>query len=444
MYLQKAPNGVYQTRICIPKQLREFGYPFDIKVSLLTKERSEAIERNFKIASCIKIAISQIDLTNPVLFPKFKVVLHQQMETLRKSFCSPTAYKLTPETVAYFEDDIVSDIPSNIDLTNLVETEPSVKSISAEVVPFTQLLERFLESKKKRNVRQLTIHQLEQRISHCINFLEKEGINRNTVSSSDLDSYIDLLYSEGRSTKTNKDYFSASKQFFKWLKSKKYIPNNPAQDLNPQFKSKKHVSEQRERWTTDELTLLIKSPAFTLQSLDFQWITKLQLFHGLRTGEACQPYIQDIVVDDEIPYFRVTDQSKDQHLKNEHAVRNVPLHPAIRDDFVIFCESRRHKGNAPLFDYSPLGPDKDWTKTYRTQFGKLQTKLGMLAGKRPTAYGLRHTFIDVLKEQDVPEHSVAEVVGHNNPNMTFGRYGKKHKLEKLLEIVSTFQMDLEG
>ncbi|NMU47162.1 site-specific integrase, partial [Vibrio parahaemolyticus] len=120
---------------------------------------------------------------------------------------------------------IVSDIPSNIDLTNLEETEPSVKSISAEVVPFTQLLERFLESKKKRNVRQLTIHQLEQRISHCINFLEKEGINRNTVSSSDLDSYIDLLYSEGRSTKTNKDYFSASKQFFKWLKSKKYIPN---------------------------------------------------------------------------------------------------------------------------------------------------------------------------------------------------------------------------
>ncbi|MBE3659038.1 integrase [Vibrio navarrensis] len=444
MYLQKAPNGVYQTRICIPKPLREFGYPFDIKVSLLTKERSEAIERNFKMASCIKIAISQIDLTNPVLFPKFKVVLHQQMETLRKSFCSPTAYKLTPETVAYFEDDIVSDIPSNIDLSNLEETEPSVKSIPSKVVPFTQLLERFLESKQKRNVRQLTIHQLEQRISHCINFLEKEGINRNTVSSSDLDSYIDLLYSEGRSTKTNKDYFSASKQFFKWLKSKKYIPNNPAQDLNPQFKSKKHVSEQRERWTTDELTVLIKSPAFTQQSLDFQWITKLQLFHGLRTGEACQPYIQDIVVDDDIPYFRVTDQSKDQHLKNEHAVRNVPLHPAIRDDFVIFCESRLHKGNAPLFNYSPLGPDKDWTKTYRTQFGKLQTKLGMLAGKRPTAYGLRHTFIDVLKEQDVPEHSAAEVVGHNNPNMTFGRYGKKHKLDKLLEIVSTFQMDLEG
>ncbi|WP_341866792.1 DUF6538 domain-containing protein [Vibrio rhodolitus] len=47
MYLQKAPNGVYQTRICVPKPLRQFGYPFDIKVSLSTKERPEAIARNY-------------------------------------------------------------------------------------------------------------------------------------------------------------------------------------------------------------------------------------------------------------------------------------------------------------------------------------------------------------------------------------------------------------
>ncbi|EPJ2721468.1 hypothetical protein ACTHEH_001462 [Vibrio vulnificus] len=109
MYLQKAPNGVYHTRICIPKALRESGYPFDIKVSLLTKERSEAIERNFKVASCIKVAINQVDMVNPVLFPKFKLALNQQIEVLRKSFSSPAAYKPSLEAIAYFEDDIVSD-----------------------------------------------------------------------------------------------------------------------------------------------------------------------------------------------------------------------------------------------------------------------------------------------------------------------------------------------
>lgn len=82
MYLQKAPNGVYQTRVCIPKPLRAFGYPFDIKVSLLTKERSEAIERNFRIASCIKVAISRIDQVKPASFRVFKHTLGQHIAVL--------------------------------------------------------------------------------------------------------------------------------------------------------------------------------------------------------------------------------------------------------------------------------------------------------------------------------------------------------------------------
>ncbi|MCE3219227.1 tyrosine-type recombinase/integrase [Vibrio diabolicus] len=450
MYLQKAPNGVYQTRICIPKLLREFGYPFDIKVSLLTKERSDAIERNFKTASCIKGALSLIDHNQPPLFSAFKATLDKRIEALRFSFTSTAGqsyskiFEAPPELMEHFQNDIYTDLPSEVDLTNLEETDPDIKSVPTKVIPFSKLLERFLESKKKRNVRQLTVHQLNQRISHCINFLETQNVNRNTVCISDLEDYIDLLYSESRSSKTNKDYFSAVKQFFKWLKSKKYILENPTEDLNPKFKSQKHVSEQRDRWTDEELSQLIQSPEFVQASLDFQWISKLQLFHGLRTGEACQLYIQDIVLNTKIPHLKITDQSKDQHLKNEHAVRSVPLHPAILEDFVLFYKSRLHKGNVPLFNYPPLGKDKDWTKTYRTQFGKLQTKLGMPAGKRPTAYGLRHTFIDELKEQDIAEHCVAEIVGHTNPHMTFGRYGKKLKLEKLLEIVSTFKMKLEG
>lgn len=74
----------------------------------------------------------------------------------------------------------------------------------------------------------------------------------------------------------------------------------------------------------------------------------------------------------------------------------------------------------------------------------MQTRLGMRARARPTAYSLRHTFIDELKEKYIPEHSVAEVVGHTNPNMTYGRYAEKHRVDKLLEIVAAFEIDLEG
>ena len=47
MYLFRAPNSTYYTRICLPKSLRDNGFPFDLKISLLTKRRDEAVDRNF-------------------------------------------------------------------------------------------------------------------------------------------------------------------------------------------------------------------------------------------------------------------------------------------------------------------------------------------------------------------------------------------------------------
>lgn len=162
----------------------------------------------------------------------------------------------------------------------------------------------------------------------------------------------------------------------------------------------------------------------------------------MRTQEACQLHTNDIACDDPIPYISVADYYPHQHLKNEHAVRDIPIHPyLIETGFLDFVKSRTMTKNQPLFHYNPLGQDNDWSKLYRTQFGKLQTRLGMLPRQRPTSYSLRHTFIDELKIQDVAEHLVAEIVGHTNPNMTYGRYGKKAKLPQLFEIVSMVQME---
>ncbi|CAH8185674.1 hypothetical protein VAE142_380001 [Vibrio aestuarianus] len=43
--------------------------------------------------------------------------------------------------------------------------------------------------------------------------------------------------------------------------------------------------------------------------------------------------------------------------------------------------------------------------------------------------------------QDVPEHLVADIVGHSNPNMTFGRYGKKAQLSKMLETLKKLTLE---
>lgn len=51
MYLFKSPSGTYYTRLCLPKALKIRGFPFDIKASLLTKERHIANYRNALIVA---------------------------------------------------------------------------------------------------------------------------------------------------------------------------------------------------------------------------------------------------------------------------------------------------------------------------------------------------------------------------------------------------------
>lgn len=48
MYLFRLPNSVYYTRIVTSLSLRERGYPKELKLSLLTRERKVAYLRNIE------------------------------------------------------------------------------------------------------------------------------------------------------------------------------------------------------------------------------------------------------------------------------------------------------------------------------------------------------------------------------------------------------------
>ncbi|MCL1115939.1 MULTISPECIES: hypothetical protein [Pseudomonadati] len=59
--ISRAPNNVYFTRICLAKSLRDKGFPFDVKVSQLTRDRAEAVIRNIDVAGALKKIIKSID-----------------------------------------------------------------------------------------------------------------------------------------------------------------------------------------------------------------------------------------------------------------------------------------------------------------------------------------------------------------------------------------------
>ncbi|EOV2003331.1 tyrosine-type recombinase/integrase, partial [Vibrio parahaemolyticus] len=414
MYLLKLPSSVYYHRSPVPTTLRERGFPNEVRLSLLTKDRQIALERNIHVSLAMKQSFESALTDDALTYNDIKAALNQKISALRDSYTVST---------------------SQVMRLSVIAPKPKLKHFDA-----MHALREFLRSKESDNVTALTLHQLEQRTMHCLDFLESSS---KPYSEEALEEYLEHLKSQGRSAKTNKDYFASIKQFFTWCHAKSLIKVNPCLNLTAKFKSNKHASEQRDVWKASELNLLLDSSEYQSKSEDFRYITELQIYHGLRPNEACQLFICNVQCNDNLWFLDITDAGDKQHLKNEHSVRQIPLHQDIvKNGFLEFVQDRAKLNalNTSLFHYEPYGKDHDWSKYYRVEFGKLQSKIGMKAGSRPTPYGFRHTFIDELKNAELAESLVGEYVGHASHGMTFGRYGKKLKLDKLVKVVQTFSL----
>ena len=76
-------------------------------------------------------------------------------------------------------------------------------------------------------------------------------------------------------------------------------------------------------------------------------------------------------------------------------------------------------------------------------FGRYKRSAG-LNDPKLAFHSLRHTFVDKLKQIEVPEAVIAELVGHRNHSITLSRYGKRYNLPLLNKAVQSMEADLWG
>ncbi|PSW06775.1 site-specific integrase [Photobacterium lipolyticum] len=413
MYLFRAANCTYYTRICLPKSLKDRGFPFDIKVSLLTKCRTEAVERNLDVARTLRPLVSSVRPDETVA--GFKRLVDQTINQIRIGFTSPDKATVHIRIGSKASDVEASKPPPGITLS--------------------EALSQFIASKEKESVRPLTVKQLKQRTGHFI--ISTEATTVSQVTSADALVYRDVLLGEGRSYKTNKEYLAAVSQFFKWCKLMRYTTVNPFTDIPLAKSSCAGTGSARQRWQKHELKRLFQSAEFKAKDAGFKWATLLMLFHGLRPSEACQLRVEDICEQDGMTCIRVSSEGVGQRVKTDSSYRLVPVHAKILSwGFQDYVSELKQAGQTQIFSYIPLGENKDWSRQYCQQLARLQNKIGMKAGQRPTAYSFRHTFVDELKQQEVDENIVAQIVGHKNQKITLGRYGKKYKLSVLKKYLA--------
>jgi integrase len=421
MYLFRAPNCTYYTRICLPKYLRDRGFPFDLKISLLSKYRAEAVSRNATVTLVIKKVLELV--TNDTTPEIFKREVNREVNDVRLSFSSPEHNNVPTRDVG------------------LAKLEKPQESVSKGIL-LSDALDGFIQSKSKESIRALTVWQLKQRTAHFINATSSQYVS--DITSASALKYRDVLLEEDRSVKSNKEYLAAVSQFFKWCCIMEYTGANLFVNIRLNQKKENSDDSSRQRWQKDELETLVNSTKYHNTDDHFKFATLLMLYHGLRPSEACQLTLKDIASKDNHICLNITDTGAGQRLKTLASKRVVPVHPLlIKAGFVAFVDDRARQRAKQLFNYLPTNQNEDWSRQYCQQLGRLQTTLCMNSGDRPTAYSFRHSFIDEMKQQEIDESIVAQIVGHETKNITFSRYGKKYPISLLVKKLKRVKYDIE-
>lgn len=160
-------------------------------------------------------------------------------------------------------------------------------------------------------------------------------------------------------------------------------------------------------------------------------------------GEICQLETGDVVEVDGVTCIRISESSADdgeirKQLKTEGSRRGVPLHSHLLSlgdgGFMAYVAQQRAKGSRRLFpqvrqqyDQSAGAPVSQW-------FGRWKKRKG-ITSPRKVLHSMRHTVSTRLKDLDVQEATIAEIVGHENQNITTGRYGKKLAVGRLRDAI---------
>jgi integrase len=422
MYLSKNRNNTYYTRVVLPKSLRSKGFQFAVRISLGTKSRSEAIDLNLSTAQFIRNTLKIIpsELTSN----QFKDWFNYYLSEFNKNRQTP------PKPY----------IPSSTEGVNQVI--PSLHQATLNLA-----LKEFLESKESEKISYRSIKKLENRIGHFLKWLNKNTFIQ--VTPRIVMDYRNYLLSLNKSYKTNIEYIAAIRQFFKWSVLMEYSPNNPFDGLRLGQKPIKAPHEQRSRWSSDDLNTLFNFlyknviKKNSKHALTNYYVALISLYAGLRTSEACQLKVSSIKKVNDILIFEINNVDENTKLKTLNAYRSIPIHSnLINLGLLEYINARKNIGKTMLFDDLPTGNYNDWSKPIGSRFYRIFKKIIFADNQKPTLYGLRHTFIDELQQQEVPEHIVAELSGHTKKGITFGRYGKRLNMKLLKEKVEFINFEL--
>lgn len=470
-YLLRNRNGNYYSRVPFPLELKQLGFPYEVRISLLTKDRAIASFRNLMAAHSIKSLIEGIRVDKTLLercrekrikiqideitFPIKEAMHKENIQLLLERNRAVKEVERLRVKVAESQNEQQALVSKVKNVVAAVRTKSAVELDQAkqerqiteniqnkisgvrEKKTLDQLQTEFIKRKEADSITPRSIRQLKIRTDSFVEFVGRSYLVHD-LRFKEADSFLrDLSINQKLKEKTIKDYKAACFQMLAYAMKMEYTSKNPFENI----KIKGGNSTPRGRWNRDQLKTLFSSANFSAHiynNIDDFWIPLIMLFTGARPAEICQLQTSDVISRDNILCLSISEDSDEQSIKTVNARRLVPVHSKLLElGFHQFLNQRRKQGSNQLFTCTATGGYNEWAKNFERRFDRYLKKLGFIAGKRPTAYSFRHTMIDELQELEIPEHVVADLVGHSKKGFTFRHYGKKTSLKRLKEVIES-------
>jgi integrase len=279
------------------------------------------------------------------------------------------------------------------------------KLASGQLIKLTEHLETWLAvvggKEKSRDQKRSTVKRFAERYPYV-----------QDVSLKVVQQWInDLATNDGKRADTLTRYLSELRGYWKHLISLEVVPSEVRpfdHVVVPKVAREAGKEDKRQPFTSAQVVALV-SGAERLGKAELADLIRLGMWTGARIEELCSLRVEHVNLRQS--WFEIVDA------KTKAGVRKVPIHAELKPVLKRLIGNRAE--GYVLVDLS-ANKYEDRSPAIGHAFGRLKTALGH--GPELVFHSIRKTVVTELENASVPEGVVADIVGHEKPNITFGLY----------------------
>jgi len=439
-YLLKNSFGIYHLRLAVPKHLRHTVGKREIKKTLRTGNRREALRKARRLATQYQDWFDQMSEYDDILNnPLNKQLKFDTITTNPDGTVTATGVELD-------QDNIEADTAALQQILNKSATTPQASITLQELIDeYLEAMEEECNTKTIAGYRAHLTTFLEilgdvpiatitrKQARESVNNLKKLPPNRNKSKlyrDLSIAAIIQLKPEQVMSVTTVRLYVERILALFDFAIVEQHLTGtNPFSKLKP--KRTTRADQERKQFTTEDIAALFDPDHFKLVAgkPSRYWIPIIAAYTGMRLEEICQLTTPDLQMVGDIMCIDINDDGN-KRLKNQAAFRRIPIHSHLEKiGFIDFASKQQGK----LFPELTRANGKlghhfsKWFRRYREQCGVTEP------GK--TFHSFRHTVATQFKQADIEETKAAAILGHSVNGETYGRYGKEYRPEQLQKVI---------